>query len=141
MLRRVLGRCWFDGAVEQGGAPGRRRDEHHASATGPAQDVGGGCAHRDRGALDGDRACGGCRGRRIAGGHGTIVRLSHLEIAGLAGTSRASVNRVLRGEAKNRTGELHRGQTIVVGLAALARRSHRPGWPQHRPVTSDAIRR
>jgi CRP/FNR family transcriptional regulator, cyclic AMP receptor protein len=57
------------------------------------------------------------------GAPGTAVPLSQQEIAGLAGTSRATVNRVLRAEEKRGTLELQRGQTTIVDPAALARRS------------------
>jgi len=58
---------------------------------------------------------------------GTIIPLSQQEIAGLAGTSRATVNRVLRAEAARGSVELHRGQTTVVDPAVLARRAGSPG--------------
>jgi CRP/FNR family transcriptional regulator, cyclic AMP receptor protein len=45
------------------------------------------------------------------------------DIAGLAGTSRATVNRVLRAEAKRGTVELRRGRTVVLEPAALAGRA------------------
>jgi CRP/FNR family cyclic AMP-dependent transcriptional regulator len=61
------------------------------------------------------------------GAPGTIVPLSQSEIAGLAGTSRATVNRVLRAEVKRGTVELHRGQTTVVDPAGLAKRARAPG--------------
>jgi len=54
---------------------------------------------------------------------GTVVPLSQGELAGLAGTSRATVNRVLRAEAARGTVELRRGQTRIVHPTALARRS------------------
>jgi CRP/FNR family cyclic AMP-dependent transcriptional regulator len=62
-----------------------------------------------------------------AGAPGSVVPLSQSEIAGLAGTSRATVNRVLRAEVKRGTVELHRGQTTVVDPAALAKRARAPG--------------
>ncbi len=46
---------------------------------------------------------------------------------GLAGTSRATVNRVLRAEVRRGTVELHRGQTTVVDPAGLAKRARAPG--------------
>jgi CRP/FNR family cyclic AMP-dependent transcriptional regulator len=58
-----------------------------------------------------------------AGAPGTVVSLSQSEIAGLAGTSRATVNRVLRAEAKRGTVELHRGQTTVLDPVGLAKRA------------------
>ena len=61
------------------------------------------------------------------GAPGTVIPLSQSEIAGLAGTSRATINRVLRAEAKRRTVELHRGQTIVVDPVALAKRAKASG--------------
>jgi CRP/FNR family transcriptional regulator, cyclic AMP receptor protein len=61
------------------------------------------------------------------GSPGTVVPLSQSEIAGLAGTSRATVNRVLRAETKRGTVELHRGQTTVVDPVGLAKRARAPG--------------
>jgi CRP-like cAMP-binding protein len=58
---------------------------------------------------------------------GTVIPLSQSELAGLAGTSRATINRVLRAEAKRGTVELHRGQTIVVDPDGLAKRAKAPG--------------
>jgi CRP/FNR family transcriptional regulator, cyclic AMP receptor protein len=57
------------------------------------------------------------------GAPGTEVPLTQEDIAGLAGTSRATVNRVLRSEAKRGTVELRRGKTCVLDPAALARRA------------------
>ena len=54
---------------------------------------------------------------------GTEVPLTQEDIAGLAGTSRATVNRVLRAESKRGTVELRRGRTYVLEPAALAGRS------------------
>ena len=50
------------------------------------------------------------------------VPLTQEDLAGLAGTSRASVNRVLRDEEKRGTVELSRGKTRVVDAEALERR-------------------
>jgi CRP-like cAMP-binding protein len=57
---------------------------------------------------------------------GTIVPLSQQELAGLAGTSRATVNRVLRAEAARGTVRLNRGQTTIVDPASLERRASYP---------------
>ena len=57
------------------------------------------------------------------GAPGTVIPLSQQEIAGLAATSRATVNRVLRSEEKRGIVELHRGQTTIVDPQALARRA------------------
>jgi CRP/FNR family transcriptional regulator, cyclic AMP receptor protein len=57
------------------------------------------------------------------GARGTVVPLSQQEIAGLAATSRATVNRVLRAEEKRGVVELHRGQTTIVDPQALGRRA------------------
>jgi CRP/FNR family transcriptional regulator, cyclic AMP receptor protein len=57
-----------------------------------------------------------------AGAPGTVVPLTQEDIAGLAGTSRATVNRVLRNEAKQGAVELRRGRTCVLDPEALARR-------------------
>lgn len=54
---------------------------------------------------------------------GTVIPLSQQEIAGLAATSRATVNRVLRAEAARGIVALNRGQTIIVDPAALAKRA------------------
>jgi CRP/FNR family cyclic AMP-dependent transcriptional regulator len=48
--------------------------------------------------------------------------LTQEEIAGLAGTSRATVNRVLRQEEGRGTVSLGRGRTVLLDIAALARR-------------------
>jgi CRP/FNR family transcriptional regulator, cyclic AMP receptor protein len=61
------------------------------------------------------------------GAPGTVIPLPQQEIAGLAGTSRATVNRVLRAEATRGTVELHRGQTKIVDPATLAKRAHPRG--------------
>ena len=63
------------------------------------------------------------------GAAGTVIPLSQQEIAGLAGTSRATVNRVLRTEVARGSVELHRGQTTVIDPAALAKRAGLPGRP------------
>jgi len=55
--------------------------------------------------------------------YGDEIPLTQEEIAGLAGTSRATVNRVLRAEAKKGTVELRRGRTSVLDAQALARRA------------------
>src|SRR5436190_3684283 len=59
----------------------------------------------------------------LASLYGDEVPLTQEDIAGLAGTSRATVNRVLRGEAKRGTVELSRGKTRVLDAAAIAKRS------------------
>jgi CRP/FNR family transcriptional regulator, cyclic AMP receptor protein len=57
---------------------------------------------------------------------GTIVPLTQDDIAGLAGTSRATVNRVLQEEAARGTVELRRGKTVVLEPAVLIRRAGLP---------------
>jgi CRP/FNR family transcriptional regulator, cyclic AMP receptor protein len=54
---------------------------------------------------------------------GTVVPLSQQEIAGLAATSRATVNRVLRAEAARGIVELRRGQMSIADPVALAKRA------------------
>lgn len=49
-----------------------------------------------------------------------VIPLTQEEIAGLAGTSRATVNRVLREEQRRGTVQLSRGQTIVRDVERLA---------------------
>jgi CRP-like cAMP-binding protein len=57
-------------------------------------------------------------------GSGTItVPLTQEDLAGLAGTSRATVNRVLRDEESRGTVTLGRGKTVVVDLETLTRRA------------------
>lgn len=56
-----------------------------------------------------------------AGGATAVVPLTQEDVASLAGTSRATVNRVLRGEQRRGTLELRRGRAIV-DVEALARR-------------------
>lgn len=52
----------------------------------------------------------------------TVVPLTQEEIAELAGTSRATVNRVLRDAERRGIVELQRGKTAVLDLEGLARR-------------------
>jgi CRP/FNR family cyclic AMP-dependent transcriptional regulator len=53
----------------------------------------------------------------------TVVPLTQVHLAGLAGTSRETVNRVLRAEAARGTIELARGKIIVLDPAALEGRA------------------
>ena len=59
-----------------------------------------------------------------ASGEGPVeVPLTQEELAGLAGTSRPTVNQVLREEQERGTVELQRGRTIVLDLEALSKRA------------------
>jgi CRP-like cAMP-binding protein len=51
------------------------------------------------------------------------VPLTQEELAGLAGTSRATVNQVLRAEQEKGTVELRRGKTVVLDPDTLAKRA------------------
>ena len=53
----------------------------------------------------------------------TLIPLTQEDIAGLAGTSRATANRVLRAEEKRGTLRLARGQTVILDPADIARRT------------------
>ena len=53
----------------------------------------------------------------------TVVPLTQDDIAGLAGTSRATANRVLRAEVKRGTVRLARGKTVILDPADIARRA------------------
>jgi len=53
---------------------------------------------------------------------GTVIPLNQEDIAALAGTSRATVNRVLRAEEKRGTVRLERGRTLVLDPDDVARR-------------------
>jgi CRP/FNR family transcriptional regulator, cyclic AMP receptor protein len=57
------------------------------------------------------------------GSEAVVIPLTQEDIAGLAGTSRATVNRVLREEERRGTVELRRGKTVVLDLDELARRA------------------
>jgi CRP-like cAMP-binding protein len=57
------------------------------------------------------------------GSERVVIPLTQEDIAGLAGTSRATVNRVLRDEERRGTVELGRGKTVVVAAGDLARRA------------------
>jgi CRP-like cAMP-binding protein len=59
----------------------------------------------------------------LAALYGDEIPLTQEDVAGLAGTSRATVNRVLRAEARRGTVELRRGRTRVLDGAALAKRA------------------
>ena len=54
-----------------------------------------------------------------------VIPLNQEDLAGLAGTSRATVNRVLRQEENRGTIKLARGSTTVVHLEGLRKRAHR----------------
>jgi CRP/FNR family transcriptional regulator, cyclic AMP receptor protein len=61
----------------------------------------------------------------FAGGeaaNGTLVPLTQEDLASLAGTSRATVNRVLREEETRGNVKLGRGRTTVLDADELARR-------------------
>ncbi len=57
---------------------------------------------------------------------GAVIPLTQEELASLAGTSRATVNKVLREEQEHGAVELARGRTTVVDRAALERRARGP---------------
>jgi len=57
------------------------------------------------------------------GGEEVVVPLTQEEIAELAGTSRATVNRVLREAERRGSVELLRGRTAILDLAELVRRA------------------
>jgi CRP/FNR family cyclic AMP-dependent transcriptional regulator len=57
-------------------------------------------------------------------GSDTIIPLNQADIAALAGTSRATANRVLRAEEKRGTVRLGRGKTLVLDPDDIARRAH-----------------
>ncbi len=59
------------------------------------------------------------------GAEGTVVPLTQEDVAALSGTSRATVNRILRAEAKRGTVRLARGRTVVLDPVGLAARSER----------------
>ncbi len=55
--------------------------------------------------------------------YGDVIPLTQEDLAGLAGTTRATVNRVLRREEKSGTLSLSRGRLTVVDRPTLARRA------------------
>ncbi len=59
------------------------------------------------------------------GGESIVIPLTQEDVAALSGTSRATVNRILRGEAKRGTVRLTRGKTAVLDLDGLATRASR----------------
>jgi CRP-like cAMP-binding protein len=68
------------------------------------------------------------RVRDLAGVYGRgrdqiVIPLTQEDLAGLAGTSRATVNRVLRDEEQRGTIRLERGKTIVLDLEQVRRRA------------------
>jgi CRP/FNR family cyclic AMP-dependent transcriptional regulator len=61
--------------------------------------------------------------RYASGADETVIPITQEDLAGMAGTSRATVNRVLRDEQKRGVLELARGRTVVRDLDQLRRRS------------------
>ncbi len=59
---------------------------------------------------------------RYGDGPGTVIPLTQEDLADLAGTSRATVNRVLREEAERGAVQLGRGRTTIVDPEAIERR-------------------
>jgi CRP/FNR family transcriptional regulator, cyclic AMP receptor protein len=57
------------------------------------------------------------------GGPGVTIPLTQEDLADMAGTSRATVNRVLREEQKRGSVELRRGKTVVLDGEALGKRA------------------
>lgn len=62
----------------------------------------------------------------LADAYGPVVPLTQEALAEFVGTTRATVNQLLREEQERGTVELSRGQTRIVDLAALERRARRP---------------
>ncbi len=54
-----------------------------------------------------------------------LIPMSQEQLAELAGTSRATVNRVLREAERRKELELRRGRVVILNRAALARRAAR----------------
>ena len=52
----------------------------------------------------------------------SVIPLTQEQLAEMAGTSRATVNRVLRDEQERGTVELRRGRTVVLDADEIARR-------------------
>jgi CRP-like cAMP-binding protein len=69
--------------------------------------------------------------RVYGGGPPVTVPLKQEHLAALAGTSRATVNRVLRRAERNGLVELHRGRTLVLDPEALRRRAGRGATGSH----------
>ena len=59
----------------------------------------------------------------LAATYGAVIPLTQEDLAGLAGTTRATVNRVLRREVESGTIALSRGRITVVDPEAVARRA------------------
>jgi CRP/FNR family transcriptional regulator, cyclic AMP receptor protein len=57
---------------------------------------------------------------------GIVIPLTQDDIAALAGTSRATANRVLRNEQQRGTVRLARGKTLILDPGAIARRARSP---------------
>jgi len=56
-------------------------------------------------------------------GRDSVIPLTQEQLAEMAGTSRATVNRVLREEQTRGTVELRRGKTVVLAAEEIARRA------------------
>jgi CRP/FNR family cyclic AMP-dependent transcriptional regulator len=64
-----------------------------------------------------------CELAEIYGGGAATIPLTQEDLAGMAGTSRATVNRVLRDDARRGLVELQRGRTVVLQPDELRRRA------------------
>lgn len=64
-----------------------------------------------------------CELAEIYGGGAATIPLTQEDLAGMAGTSRATVNRVLREDEQRGLVELHRGRTVVLQPDELRRRA------------------
>jgi CRP/FNR family transcriptional regulator, cyclic AMP receptor protein len=62
-------------------------------------------------------------GKLYGGGESATIPLTQEALAEMAGTSRATVNRVLREEERSGSLELRRGQTVIRDERALAKRA------------------
>jgi CRP-like cAMP-binding protein len=56
-------------------------------------------------------------------GSGSVIPLTQEQLAEMAGTTRATINRILREEQERGTVELRRGRVVVLDADAIGRRA------------------
>ena len=108
---RAYSRAWL-GGVSMVGAGGWFPGE------GAGRTMGAGRAGRGRQVQDAPPTCG-----QLLQRYRVLAGLTQEELASLAGTTRPTINQILREEQRRGTLELRRGRTVIVDRAEIVRRA------------------